>query len=123
MRVTKSQLVHGMVGFVQNEILPKMSNNKAMQILLSVGANTAASNAKLVELFFSHPLVRAVLDDDGSGSVELGGLADALRKSIDQYGSFPVQMPVIPLICPDGFTVILSANDVTALFNSIENAV
>ena len=123
MRVTKSQLVHGVAGFGQNEILPKMGNNKAMQILLSVGANTAAANAKLVDLFFGNQIVRAILEDDGSGTVELGGLADALRKSIDQYGSFPVQVPVIPLICSDGFTVSLAANDVTALFSAIENAV
>lgn len=123
MRVTKSQLVHGVVGFMQSEILPKMGNNKAMQILISVGANAAAANAKLVDLFFGNQIVRAILEDDGSGTVELGGLTDALRKSIDQYGSFPVQVPVIPLVCPDGFTVSLAANDVTALFNAIENAV
>ena len=123
MRVTKSQLVHGVVGFIQNEILPKMGGSRAMQILISVGANTAAANGKVTELVFGNQLVRAILDDDGSGTVEIGGLADAMRKSIDQYGSFPVQVPVIPLICPDGFTVSLAANDVTALFNAIENAV
>lgn len=123
MRVTKSQLVHGVIAYVQNEILPKMGDNRAMQILISVGANTAAANAKLMDLIFGNQIVRAILEDDGSGTVEIGGLAEAMRKSIDQYGSFPVKVPVIPLICPDGFTVTLAANDVTALFNAIENAV
>ena len=122
MRVTKSQLVHGVTAYVQNEILPKLGN-RALQILISVGANTAAANGQVMELLFGNQIVRAILDDDGSGTVEIGGLADAMRKSIDQYGSFPVQVPVIPLICPEGFTISLAANDVTALFNSVENAV
>lgn len=123
MRVTKSQLVHGVTAYVQNEILPKLGNNRAMQILISVGANTVAANSKMVDMIFNHPIVRAVLDDDGSGTVEVGGLMDAMKKSIEQYGSFPVQVPAIPLICPDGFTIALSANDVNAMFSSVENAV
>lgn len=123
MRVTKSQLAHGITAYIQNEILPKLGDNRAMQILISAGANIIPANNKLMDLIFGNSLVKTILDDDGSGTVEISGLSDAIRKSIDQYGSFPVQVPPIPWICPGGLTISMSANDVAALFSGIENAV
>lgn len=94
-----------------------------MQIIVSIGANAIAANHKLVDAVFDNQIVRALLDDDGSGTYDLDGLADAMTKSIQQYGSFPVQVPAIPLISPEGFTLSLSVDDVTAMRESIESTV
>lgn len=123
MRVTKSQIVHGVTEYIQRHILPQMINGRAMQIIVSIGANAIAANHKLVDAVFDNQIVRALLDDDGSGTYDLDGLADAMTKSIQQYGSFPVQVPAIPLISPEGFTLSLSADDVTAMRESIESTV
>ena len=123
MRVTKSQIVHGVTEYIQSHILPQMVNGRAMQIIVSIGANAIAANHKLVDAVFDNQIVRALLDDDGSGTYDLDGLADAMTKSIQQYGSFPVQVPAIPLISPEGFTLSLSADDVTAMRESIESTV
>ena len=123
MRVTKSQIVHGVAEYIQSNILPQMVNGRAMQIIVSIGANAIAANHKLVDAVFDNQFVRALLDDDGSGTYDLDGLADAMTKSIQQYGSFPVQVPAIPLISPEGFTLSLSADDVTAMRESIESTV
>ena len=123
MRVTKSQIVHGITDYVQTDILPKMGNGRALQILISVGANTVAANNKLVDTIFENQMVRGVLDDDGSGTYEISGLVDAMSKAIQQYGNFPVQLPAIPLISPTGLTLTLSADDVAAMRGRIESTV
>ena len=123
MRVTKSQIVHGVTDYIQTDILPQMGNGRAMQILVSIGANAIAANPKLADAVFGNPLVLAVLDDDGSGTYDLGGLMDAMTKSIQQFGSFPVQVPAIPLISPAEFTLHLGAEDVAAMRSRIESAV
>ena len=123
MRVTKSQIVHGVTDYVQSNILPQLGNGRAMQIIVSIGANAIAANHKLVDAVFDNQIVRAMLDDDGSGTYDLAGLVDAMTKSIQQYGSFPVQVPSIPLISPVEFTLNLSADDVDAMRTCIENAV
>ena len=123
MRVTKSQIVHGITDYVQTDILPKMGNGRALQILISVGANTVAANNKLVDTIFENQMVRGVLDDDGSGTYEISGLVDAMSKAIQQYGNFPVQLPAIPLISPTGLTLTLSADDVAAMRSRIESTV
>jgi hypothetical protein len=94
-----------------------------MQIIVSIGANAIAANNKLADAVFKSPVVLAMLDDDGSGTYDLGGLVDAVTKSIRQYGSFPVQVPAIPLISPTGFTLSLAAEDIDAMKRKIEETV
>lgn len=123
MRVTKSQIVHGVTEYIQSNILPQMGSGRAMQIIVSIGTNAIAANHKLVDAVFDNQIVRAMLDDDGSGTYDLAGLVDAMTKSIQQYGSFPIQVPAIPLISPAEFTLSLSAEDVDGMRARIENAV
>ena len=123
MRVTKSQIVHGVTGYVQDNILPQLGNGRAMQIIVSIGANAIAANNKIVDALFDNQIVRAMLDDDGSGTYDLAVLVDAMTESIQQFGSFPVQVPAIPLISPAEFTLSLTAEDVAAMRSRIESAV
>ena len=46
-----------------------------------------------------------------------------MTKSIRQFGSFPVQVPAIPLISPTGFTLSLTAEDIDAMKRKIEGEV
>ena len=123
MRVTKSQIVHGVTGYIQDNILPQLGNGRAMQIIVSIGANAIAANNKIVDALFDNQIVRAMLDDDGSGTYDLAVLVDAMTKSIQQFGSFPVQVPAIPIISPAEFTLSLNADDVAAMRSRIESAV
>lgn len=123
MRVSKSQIVHGVTDYIQTEILPNLVNGKGLQIIVSIGANAVAANHKIADAVFENQMVRALLDDDGSGTYDIGSLADAMRKSIEQYGSFPVQIPAIPLISPTELTLKLTAEDVAAMRSRIESAV
>ena len=123
MRVTKSQIVHGVTDYIQSNILPQLGNGRGMQIIVSIGANAIAANHKMVDAVFDNQIVRAMLDDDGSGTYDLAGLVDAMTKSIQQFGTFPIQVPAIPLISPVEFTLSLSADDVDAMRSRIEGAV
>ena len=123
MRVSKSQIVHGIADYIQGEILPKMADEKAVQIILSIAANAAMSNGKLVDSVLGNEIVRTLLEDDGTGTYDVGGIADAMRTAIEQYGSFPVRVPAIPLLSPHEITLRLSAEDIDAMRRRIENAI
>ena len=123
MRVTKSQIVHGVTDYIQSNILPQLGNGRGMQIIVSIGANAIAANNKIVDALFDNQIVRAMLDDDGSETYDLAVLVDAMTKSIQQFGSFPVQVPAIPIISPAEFTLSFNADDVAAMRSRIESAV
>lgn len=123
MRVTKSQIVRGVIDYIQSDILPQMVGARSMQIIVSIGANAVAANPKLLDAIFGNQLVQALLNDDGSGTYDLSGLTDAMAKSIQEFGSFPLKVPAIPLISPAEFTLSLTAEDVAAMRRRIEGEI
>ena len=123
MRVNKNQIVHGITDYIQSDILPKMANDRAMQIILSIAVNTALANNKLVDAVLNQEIVRALLEDDGTATYEVGKIADSMRTAIEQYGSFPVTIPAIPLLSPREITLNLDAADVDSMRRRIENAI
>ena len=122
MRVSRTQIIKGVRDYIQNDIIPKMDNDRAIQIILSIAVNAVMANNKLVDSLFSNDIVRSMLDDDGGGTYDIAGVADAMKKAVDQYGSFPVSIPAIPLVSPNEITLRLNADDIDAMRKRIENA-
>ena len=122
MRVTKSQIVRGVTDYIKSEILPKMNEDKAMQIAASIVINAAARNERMISSVMNHEIVRTLLDDDGSGTYEIDGLAESMRDAVDQYGAFPVKVPPIPFISSHEITLRLNDEDVDAMRRRIESA-
>ena len=120
MRVTKIQIVRGVGDYVRGEILPKMADNKAMQIVLSIGVNAALANSKTVDAILGNGVIKALLNDDGSGTYEIEAVADSMRTAIEQYGSFPVRIPPIPFVSPNEITLHLDANDIDEIRRRVE---
>ena len=122
MRVSKNQIVNGLTSYIQQEILPKMADDRALAILFSVAVNAIKSNDKLIDRYLSNDIIRALIDDDGSGSYNVERLMEWLRASVEEYGAFPVTVPPIPLISPREITLRLSASDIAAIQRHIETA-
>ena len=122
MRVTRNQIVNGLVAYIQQEIMPKMDDDRALKILFSVAVNAIKANDKLIDRYLSNDIVRALIDDDGSGNYDVERLMDWIRTSVEEYGAFPVIVPPIPLISPREITLRLSASDIAAIQRQIENA-
>ena len=120
MGVKKNQIVAGIIGFVQDEILPKMSRDRALQIGLSVAVNAAKANDRLIDTVFGNEVVKAVLEENSAGEYEIGELLDSLKQSIEKYGELPLAIPPIPLFAPQGATITLDADDIAAIKRRIE---
>ena len=122
MRVSRTQIVKGISDYIQSDIMPKMAEDRAVQIILSIAVNAVAANNKLVDSVFANDIVRTMLDDDGGGTYDIAVVADAMQTAIDQYGNFPVTIPAIPLVSPHEIMLRLNADDVEAMKRRIESA-
>ena len=121
MRVTRNQIVNGLVAYIQQEIMPKMDDDRALKILFSVAVNAIKANDKLIDKYLSNDIVRALIDD-GSGNYDVERLMDWIRTSVEEYGAFPVIVPPIPLVSPREITLRLGPSDIIAIQRQIENA-
>lgn len=122
MRVTRNQIVNGLVAYIQQEIMPKMDDDRALKILFSVAVNAIKANDKLIDKYLSNDIVKALIDDDGSGNYDVERLMDWIRTSVEEYGAFPVIVPPIPLVSPREITLRLGPSDIIAIQRQIENA-
>lgn len=123
MRVSRNQIIKGVADYIKNDLIPTMQNDRAVQIIFTIAVNAAMANSKLTDSIFDNEIVRAMLDDDGSGTYEISGIVDSMQAAIQQYGSFPVQIPAIPLVSPREITVKLTADDVSAMRRKIEETI
>ena len=122
MRVTRPQIINGLTGYIQQEILPKMEDDRALKILFSVAVNAIKANDKLIDKYLSNDIVKALIDDDGSGNYDIERLMAWIRTSVEEYGAFPVIVPPIPLVSPREITLRLGPSDIIAIQRQIENA-
>lgn len=120
MRVDRDHLVNGFVAYMENEVIPKISDDKAAQILISVWVKSMRTNQKLIDSILEQSFVKALLDKDDDGTYEIEGLFRNLRESVAKYGSFPITIPPIPLISPTEKTMKFDGNDISDLQNRIE---
>ena len=123
MRVTRNQIVNGLAAYIQQEIMPKMDDDRALKILFSVAVNAIKANDKLIDKYLDNDIVRALTDDDGSGNYDIERMMDWIRASVVEYGAFPVIVPPIPLVSPREITLRLGPSDIIAIQRQIENAV
>lgn len=122
MRVTRNQIVNGLASYVQQEIMSRMDDDRALKILFSIGVNAIKANDRLIDKYMSNDIVRALIDDDGSGNYDIERLMDWIKSSVEEYGAFPVIVPPIPLVSPREITLKLGPSDIVAIQRQIESA-
>lgn len=122
MRVTRNQIVNGLTAYIQQEIMPRMDDDRALKILFSIGVNAIKANDKLIDKYLSNDIVRALIDDDGSGNYDIERLMDWIKSSVEEYGAFPIIVPPIPLVSPREITLRLGPSDIAAIQRQIETA-
>ena len=118
MRVSKDNIVKGIVSYVEEEVIPHIED-KPTQIILSVAIRAIQSNKTLVDSVFANPLVQSLLVKDGD-DYEIDGLFSAIGESIKEYGEFPVSIPPIPIISPKEQTLRFNQDDVAEIKRRIE---
>ena len=120
MRVTQSQIVRGIGGYLRDEILPKMGEDRAVQIVASIAVNAAMANEKLLDSVFGNEMVQILLDYDGD-TYDVSGLTAAMRDAIDKYGALPIKLPHIPFVSASELTLRMDGKDVDAMKRRIES--
>lgn len=125
MRVEKQRIINGIVSYIDSEVVPKIVNDKAMQIIISVGANTLRGNPSTVDKLLSNGIVSAVAKHeviDGKDTYDLDGLFSLVEDSVTKYGYFPIILPAIPFVSPTEKELKFSSEDIEMLKTYIEEA-
>ena len=121
MRVTKQQIINGIVSFIESEVIPQV-DDRSTKIIASVAIKSIQANTRLQDMVFANPVIKAFLVENESETYEIDELFRVLTESIDQYGSFPIEIPPIPLISPSVKTLSFDESDIAEIKRRIERS-
>lgn len=93
MGVTKDQIQHGLVKFME-EVVVKGISDKPIMMVMAVLAALLKNSDKVVAVLLDNPVVCALLCQDEEGRYNLDTLFGAIRSTIDKYGTFDITIPL-----------------------------
>lgn len=121
MRIDKSKIINGIVSYTEKEIIPKLSDDKAMQIILSIGVNAIRRNSELTNKIFNNETIKTIWQYDESDSTYcLDSIFESAIDSVNRYGYLPVKIPAISFISPTEKEMKFNSKDIEILKSYIE---
>lgn len=123
MRVTKEQLIKGTIEYIGEDVIPQITDDKALQILLDIMVNSVKANSKLADPIFENNTVKTFLKCNDDGTYDLEGSFNIISSSVKKYGPFPVVIPPIKYVSPKEKELSFTESDIAELKRRIERSV
>lgn len=118
MLVTKKQLVNGLIKFIETELVPNVSDRNK-KFVLAMAKDSLKENNNLIDVFLESPMV-ATLVPSSDDEYDVEQFSTILKGLLEEYQTFPITIPKIPLFSPMEKTIRISAEDVDKLMNYIK---
>ncbi len=125
MRIDKNKIINGFVSYVENEVIPKMADDKATQIIISIMVNTLKTNTKQIDKILENEMVKSAIKHeviDGKETYDIDGIIALAQSSVSKYGYFPITLPAVPFISPTEKQFKFNSDDIEMLRTYIEEA-
>lgn len=119
MRVTKEKIISGITEYMEEYIIPAMSDDRGMQIILFAAIKAVKSNEKLTDALLNNSIIQTLMDDNGTGSYDVDSLFSYLQSAIEKFGYFPIYIKPIPLISPTEKTLRFTVKDLDMIKKKI----
>ena len=122
MRVTKEQLIKGTIEYIGEDVIPQITDDKALQILLDIMVNSVKANSKLADPIFENNTVKTFLKCNDDGTYDLEGSFNIISSSVKKYGPFPVVISPIKYVSPKEKELSFTESDIAELKRRIERS-
>lgn len=118
MKVTKQQIINGIVKYAKNEVIDKILD-KPLKMIIATCVSMMEANPSIADVVFNNALASAVLHED-DGMYEFDELLDVIENTMTEYGDFPIKIPAIKFISPSEKELNFGVNDVKKLKEYID---
>lgn len=123
MRITKEQLVKGFAQYLENDVIPQMSDDKAIQILLDFLIGCIQSNPQMADMILENNTVKMFCKCNEEGTYEVEEIFSRFFDSVKKYGYFPIVIPPIRFVSPKEKTLSFTESDIAELKKRIERGI
>lgn len=117
MTVSKSQLVKGVVKFIENDLM-KYVGDRHMKFVLAMVKDSLNENEDLIDSFFRTPMMSSIVIEDDE-KYDLTHFFAILKNVMSEYDSYAITLPKIPLFSPVEKSLKITAEDIDKLIKYI----
>lgn len=117
MEVTKEQIANGVAKFIQEDMIPHISDS-GMQLILGVTAGAVETRPNILDKLLSNEMLEAVAKSGNNYDLSL--IKNVAATAIEKYGKLSITIPGIKFISPGEKVLQFGSEDVRRLVERIE---
>lgn len=115
--VSKNKLMNGIVKFIEMDLIPQIGDRNT-KFVLAMAKDAIKEDPDIADSFFESPMVSTLVNEQ-DGEYDLGHLSTILKNVLNEYQSFPVTIPKIPLFSPTEKILKITAEDIDKLMRYV----
>jgi hypothetical protein len=117
MEVTKEQIAKGVSRFIQEDMIPQISES-GMQLVLGIAAGAIETRPQILDKLLENEMLSAIAKV--GNNYDLTALRNAATSAVDKYGKLQITIPGIKFISPGDKVLQFSSDDIRKLVARIE---
>lgn len=117
MKVTKDNLVKGLIKFINDDLIPQVGDRNK-KFVLAMAKDSLRQNENLIDEFMQNPMVSTLVVKDGD-EYDVTLLLTILKNTLTEYESLSVAIPRIPIFSPTEKLLKITVEDIEKLIKYI----
>ena len=117
MRISKDQLINGVIKFIGTDLIPQVGDRNT-KFVLAMAKDSLKQDPDIADAFLHSPMVSSLIKEE-DGMFDIAKFSTILKSVLSEYQSFPVTVPKIPLFSPVEKVLKITAEDVDKLMSYI----
>lgn len=118
MMVPKKKLIHAVVKFIENDLIPFVGDRNT-KFVLAMAKDSLKENNDLADAFLESPMVATLVKEE-DGEYDISQLSTIMKNVLNEYESFPVTIPKIPLFSPTEKVLKITSEDIEKLLKYVQ---
>lgn len=108
--VTKKSLANALAKFISNDLTQGI-DDRQMKLVLCMVKENLLENPNMLDAFLSNPMIKTVIQEE-DGCYDISGFVAMLKKVLEEYGSYPISIPKVPLLLPHEKLMRINLSDI-----------
>lgn len=113
MTITKQQIVNGVIQYVKNEVVNKITD-RPLKMLIAAAVSALELNPDLADVIFKNEHIAGIMHRDGD-QYDVEDVFKIIEKTMEEYGDFPVVIPAIKFLVQEPKEMTFTAGDIRKL--------
>ena len=118
---TKKEIADALIKFINNDLMGDIED-KHLKFSLCMAKKSLKENPDLLDHFLESPMVASVVKEQ-DGMYELETFAKTLKNVLNDYDSYSITIPKIPMFAPKESVIKITAEDVDKIISYMGDSV